>query len=338
MDRAIAAIGVCALLAAAPAHAAQTLAGSRASVDRQYTVAVQHDYSFLDNTKDVSRFVNLGLLVPVRPGRHFELAEVSFPFARPGVRTFIDRLSSQYFAACGERLVVTSLTRPTGRQPRNASDQSVHPAGMAVDLRISRLAKCRTWLERTLLALEKQGVLDATRERRPAHYHIAVFPQQYLTYVARLDGRGATRLAADVQHAVPNTRVAEDAAKAAATTDVAALAADTRTATDTRATSAAADPAARTASAVPNNGAADAKNAAQPAAAVNPGSPGVEAGPVEESAPTTIDYRVHRGDTLWSIARRHGTSVQELKALNNLSGSRIAAGQVLVVPAPQQQQ
>ena len=200
MERAIAAIGVCALLAANAAEA-QTLRGSRASMDRQFSVAVQHDYSFLDNAKDVSKFVTLGLLVPVRSGTHFELAEVSYPYARPGVRTFIDRLSSQYYAACRERLVVTSLTRPTVKQPRNASDQSVHPAGMAVDLRISRSTKCRNWLEKTLLALEKNGVLDATRERRPAHYHIAIFPQQYLTYVARLDGRGATMLASNTEPA-----------------------------------------------------------------------------------------------------------------------------------------
>jgi LysM repeat protein len=325
MERAIAAIGVCALFAAtagtaAPTASAQSLRGSRASMDRQFNVAVQHDYSFLDNTKDVSRFVSLGLLVAVRPGRHFELAQVSYPYARPGVRTFIDRLASQYFAACGERLVVTSLTRPTGKQPRNASDQSVHPAGMAVDLRISRIAKCRTWLERTLLALEKNGVLDATRERRPAHYHIAVFPQQYLTYVARQDGRGATLLAADVQSAA-ETRVA--AAVPPPGVDAVAAADSQSAAATARVTEPPVVP-------PPANTAAS--------TAVATVSPETADAGAEESAPATVDYRVHRGDTLWSIARRHGTSVQELKALNNMNGSRIAAGQVIVVPAPGQQQ
>jgi LysM repeat protein len=64
------------------------------------------------------------------------------------------------------------------------------------------------------------------------------------------------------------------------------------------------------------------------------------AGPAEsdesESA-GTVGYRVHRGDTLWSIARRHRTSVQELKELNNMTSSRIAAGQVIVVPSGGQQ-
>jgi hypothetical protein len=60
------------------------------------------------------------------------------------VQTFVERLSSQYHNACGERLVVTSLTRPASEQPRNASDRSVHPTGMAIDLRLSTKGTCRT--------------------------------------------------------------------------------------------------------------------------------------------------------------------------------------------------
>ena len=108
------------------------------------------------------------------------------PYARPAVKLFIERLGAQYFAATGERLVVTSLTRPISRQPRNASALSVHPAGMAVDLRIPKNLSHRFWLEATLLSLEDEVVLDVTKERNPAHYHIAVFPRQYEAYVTKL--------------------------------------------------------------------------------------------------------------------------------------------------------
>jgi hypothetical protein len=123
--------------------------------------------------------------VRIPGGANYQLAGVSYPYGRPALRTFVERLSAQHKSACGEPLVVTSLTRPSSEQPRNASDESVHPAGMAVDLRISPKAKCRAWLEKTLLSLEKSGVLDATRERHPAHFHVAVFPTAYLTYVER---------------------------------------------------------------------------------------------------------------------------------------------------------
>lgn len=152
----------------------------------QNAVAREHDYSFLRTSSQVNRFVDLGLLVELPGNSNYELVRVSFPYARPAVKTFVERLASQYRADCGEKLVVTSLTRPEARQPRNSSDLSVHPAGMAVDLRVSQRTACRKWLESTLLSLEKRNVVDVTRERHPPHYHVAVFPHPYENYVAAL--------------------------------------------------------------------------------------------------------------------------------------------------------
>jgi LysM repeat protein len=162
----------------------QSLRGSTASLDRQARAARAHDFTYIESPAQVERFVRAGYLVQVRANRDFELHVVSYPFARPEARTFIFRLSSQYRRACGEKLVVTSLTRPLSRQPRNASSRSVHPTGMAIDVRRSSSRACRSWLESVLLSLELTGVLEATRENYPPHYHIAVFPQPYARYVA----------------------------------------------------------------------------------------------------------------------------------------------------------
>lgn len=43
-------------------------------------------------------------------------------------------------------------------------------------------------------------------------------------------------------------------------------------------------------------------------------------------------YTIRRGDNLNDIAKRFGTSIGELKAANNISGSRIYPGQKLVIP------
>jgi nucleoid-associated protein YgaU len=223
----------------------QSLGGSEASVNRTHRQAENHDFTFLTTSSQVRRFADAGYLIRVRPNRDFTLNDVSFPYARPEVATFIQRLGAQYRRACGEQLVVTSLTRPTSRQPRNASVLSVHPTGMAVDLRRSRSSTCRRWLESTLLYLEEAGVLEATRERTPSHYHVAVFPRQYGEYVARL--------------------------------------------------------------------------------ASNARSGGEVLG--------ASRYMVRNGDSLWTIAERHGTTVSGLRAANGISGSRIFAGQVLTVPS-----
>ena len=173
----------------------QSLRGSSASLDRQNKQAQDHDFTVLRDPAQLKRFVALELLVPIHAEKDFVLKDVAFPYARPEVRLFIDRLSSQYRRACGERLVVTSLTRPRTHQPRNASPRSVHPTGMALDLRRPRSGSCRQWLERVLLSLEKKRVLEATLERRPPHFHVAIFPDAYRQYVSRITSESSSRLA-----------------------------------------------------------------------------------------------------------------------------------------------
>jgi len=87
-------------------------------------------------------------------------------------------------------MVVTSAIRPLARQPKNSSDWSVHPTGIAVDLRRPS-GNCLTWLRRTLLALEDKGVIDGTEERKPPHFHVVVFPAAYEAYLASLGARPA---------------------------------------------------------------------------------------------------------------------------------------------------
>ena len=178
---------VCSLSLSLAAQA-QSLRGSQASIERQNSLAVAYGFTFVRTASQMTGLINGGQLVKVSSNRHMNLHDVSYPYARGGVRLFISRLSAQFYNACGEKLTVTSLSRPIDRQPPNAASRSVHPAGMAVDLRIPAKRQCRAWLERTLLSLEGKGVLDVTRERRPPHYHVAVFVESYENYVASMTG------------------------------------------------------------------------------------------------------------------------------------------------------
>ena len=172
-------------LAAGASPAGAQLRGSLFSMQRQHQVARDHDYTFLRNTKQLREFVEENRLVRLSGNSHYAIkSSVSFPYARPAVKLFVERIAEDFHAATGEKLVVTSLTRPVSRQPRNASELSVHPAGMAVDFRVPRKKAHQRWLERVLLELEDSIVLDVTKERRPAHYHVAVFPREYERYVA----------------------------------------------------------------------------------------------------------------------------------------------------------
>ncbi len=50
-----------------------------------------------------------------------------------------------------------------------------------------------------------------------------------------------------------------------------------------------------------------------------------------DDEPTKVVYRVRKGDTLFSIARRHGVSVENLRAWNKLRGSAIGIGDRLQI-------
>ncbi len=311
-----------ALLAAglAPSSsAAQSLRGSSRSLTEQNVQARAHDFTYLRTAAHVHRFVELGYLVPLQGNRDYDIDdEVSFPYARPQVRTFVERLAGQYRRACGEVMVVTSLTRALNRQPPNASSRSVHPTGMAVDLRRSNHRPCRAWLEDVLLSLEANGVLEATRESRPPHYHIALYPEPYTRYVEGLR-TGAVQ-------ATP-TRVA-DAAEAASAQDVAAAAGGSRS-YRVRSGDALWDIARAHGTTI----AAVQQSNNLLGSRIYPGQVlTIPAGGVGVRQAMSFSYRVQRGDSLWDIARAHGTTIAALRQSNNLRGSRIYPGQVLTIP------
>ena len=54
------------------------------------------------------------------------------------------------------------------------------------------------------------------------------------------------------------------------------------------------------------------------------------------NTPATNHYRVRAGDSLWTIARQHGTDVATLRRLNRLNGNALRAGQQLQLPATAQ--
>jgi hypothetical protein len=171
------------------------LRGSPVSMERQHAVAVEAGVAFAKTPEDIERMVETGELVPLLGNDYYEVRDnVSFKVARPEMRIFVERLAEEYFAATGEQLVVTSLTRSACSQPGNSHNLSIHPTGLALDLRISQQAASRQWIEARLLEMEAQGLLDVTRESHPPHYHLALFPDAYLAYLeAQL---GADALAA----------------------------------------------------------------------------------------------------------------------------------------------
>jgi len=314
----------------APPSAAQSLKGSPRSLDIQNQMARLHDFSYLANAGQVKRFVENGYLVRVHGNLNFRVHKhVSFPYARKAVRKFLHRLGAQYRSACGRQLVVTSLTRPYTHQPRNASSESVHPTGMAVDLRLSRSSRCRAWLEQVLLSLERAGVVEATRERWPPHYHVVVFPEPYVKYVARITGpeESAEEPTDAVQVASQQPEPVADKAPAASPEKPASEATVTRTYHVQRGDSlwgiARASGVTVTDLWIANG---------LDSSRIKPGQELRIPQPGERLSADGFDYRVQRGDSLWEIAQSHSTSVSQIRQVNGLKSDRLQPGQVITVP------
>lgn len=49
--------------------------------------------------------------------------------------------------------------------------------------------------------------------------------------------------------------------------------------------------------------------------------------------PSYFEYTVRAGDTLWELAQRFGTTVDEIKSLNGLTSDSLSIGQVLLIPS-----
>jgi hypothetical protein len=162
-----------------------SLRGSPASMQEQNRIAREHSLAFYRTPAEIQGAVERGDLVRFEGNANYAVADfVRHPFAQPELLVFVERLAAQYREACGQKLVVTSLVRASTEQPANAHRLSVHPAGMAVDLRVSDRPACVQWLSDALLGLDQRGVLNATREYRPPHFHVAVYPKQYMEYAA----------------------------------------------------------------------------------------------------------------------------------------------------------
>ncbi len=293
---------------------AQTLKGSRTSIDKQYRTAISYGFTFVQSSSGLNSAIGANQLIRVSPDRYMDLHDVSYPYAVPGTRLFLSRLSSQYYSMCKEKLTVTSLLRPRDRQPANSVAHSVHPTGMAVDLRIPKSQKCRSWLENTLLSLERENVVDVTRERYPPHYHVAVYAEHYETRVATLTGsKPASRSAgADSQpisyagsYQRYKVRKGDTLSEIAQRNGV--QVAQLRAVNTLR---------------------GNLINVGQKLR-IPSGSSSAAGGEVVAAYETT--YRVSRGDTLWQIANRYGTSVKQLRRVNGKSSDVLQVGQVLKI-------
>ena len=168
------ALALALLLPAASLRAQVTLRGSTRSVERAHATAVARGLPFHRSRATIERGARGGAYVRLVNTATYRLRGVGVPYVLPSTHALLGELAARYRRQCGERLVVTSGMRLTISRLINSTPKSVHPTGLAFDLRAPR-GRCRGWIRRELLALERSGVVDATEERFPPHLHVVVY-------------------------------------------------------------------------------------------------------------------------------------------------------------------
>lgn len=275
----------------------ESLHGSRASVEKMYDFAQRHHYPFYLTPSNVDDAVAKGRLVPLTGDSTYELTRgVGFSYATREAKQFITAFAPQYLYACGTPLTVTSAARPKSRQPRNANPHSVHPTGIAIDIRRPPPGPCLTWVRSALTELEQKGIIEATEERHPVHLHLAVLaaPGSRVSLPSLTQGMVAAAR-------VPTTPVVVASAPAAPAV-------------------------------APTSTPATAPAAAAAKGTVTTTSAGEVSLPARGTART---YTVRPGDTLYDIAMKMRVSVHALADANNRRDRAILRpGTILTIPEP----
>lgn len=294
--------------AASGAAGAQALRGSPASVEKMYHFAVRQGLAFYQTPDDVSAAAERGRLVQLAGGPGWDLSSgVGWAFATPEAVAFLDQLGPEYERNCGAPMVVTSATRPRSKSPRNGHPQTVHPTGIAVDLRKPYRGPCLDWLRQRLSELESAGRIEATEERRPPHFHIAVMSRP-----GSAPRRSATALAASSASVGRQMGTSGNVPWGAAMNP-------RGTSFSNPMLNSALSPFGRR---LPILAGAmvmaqrPARATMAPTSSVTVTASAGSIAPVSSDSGST--YVVRPGDTLWEIARKHGVTVDQLIAANKL--------------------
>ncbi len=62
-----------------------------------------------------------------------------------------------------------------------------------------------------------------------------------------------------------------------------------------------------------------------------PSGPGIPPTPV--AAGNTVPHTVVKGDSLWGLAKRYGTTIEAIQAANGIAGTTIQTGRTLQIPS-----
>lgn len=159
-----------------------------------YSTSAQQRYSALlwqlpmtVTNADYAALVKNGTFVCLEDGPYLEVI-AKLNCVRPETAQFVETMAHDYTSAACGRLVITEASRLTTVKPRGSSPDTVHPFGMAVDIRLLRIEpRCADWIRTYVLEKEALKLIDGTEHvGTQLHMHLVVPKAPAATQLAHM--------------------------------------------------------------------------------------------------------------------------------------------------------
>ncbi len=171
----------------------ESLAGGASAIAKENDKARVDSIEFIENMDRLAEMVKKGELVPLPNNEMIKFdprLSADRRYCLPHVAKFLTEMAaaSKKYNPNFEPLMINSAVRPKDVQAElrkrnpNAIAKSTHPTGATVDIAYNANPHYKgmsltqiQWTERYLLQKEKQGLIQATEERKQTVFHVMVF-------------------------------------------------------------------------------------------------------------------------------------------------------------------
>lgn len=160
-----------------PAETVSLVGGCQTTSKQQRFHALKWKLPIASSATDYWSLVTNGSFVCLENGEYLQVV-AKWKCGRLETVRFLAMMSKDYSAAACGKLVVTDFGRPETIKRSGSSPDTVHPFGMAVDIRLLRIEpRCADWIRAYVLEKEALKLVDGTEHVGTAlHMHLVVPP------------------------------------------------------------------------------------------------------------------------------------------------------------------
>ena len=163
-----------------PTYTVSLVGGCYTTSEQQRSFALSKGLPLASNEAEYRALIANGTFVRLESGPYLQVL-AGRPYVRAETAQFVQQMAQSYSGAGCGRMIVIGAGRLTTEIYENSSPFTVHPFGMAVDIRTNARfgisTTCADWLRAYAKEKEAELLADGTHELDPEHLHLVVVPR-----------------------------------------------------------------------------------------------------------------------------------------------------------------